>query len=64
MPQPPGSCVEVSVSKHAGTWDCNVCGAFGTGGTDGFTRHYMRLHYSTTELQGRDSTPHDYGNNA
>ena len=52
------------MSKHAGTWDCNVCGAFGTGGTDGFTRHYMRLHYSTTELQGRDSTPHDYGNNA
>jgi hypothetical protein len=28
-----------------GLWLCKVCGFYGTGGSNGFERHYEREHY-------------------
>lgn len=53
---------------NRGLWACKICGTNGTGGVKGWERHYFTQHYVeqlwTADLQGRESSPHAYGNNA
>ena len=48
-----------------GMWRCKVCDAFGTGGVNGWERHYFTNHYVeqvwSADLQGRESSPRYYG---
>ena len=48
-----------------GMWRCRICDAYGTGGVNGWERHYFTNHYVeqiwTADLQGRESSPRYYG---
>lgn len=50
---------------NRGMWRCKQCDAYGTGGVNGFERHYFTNHYIeqiwTADLQGRESSPRYYG---
>jgi hypothetical protein len=35
--------------RNRGTWDCTLCTAFGTGGLNGWHRHYMHEHYEAAK---------------
>jgi len=54
--------------NNRGMWRCKECDAYGTGGVNGFERHYFTQHYVeklwSADLGGRESSPHAYGNNA
>jgi hypothetical protein len=36
------------VGVNTGIWTCNVCTSYGTGGTNGFSRHYLAHHYEVS----------------
>lgn len=36
---------EARLLKKQGVWQCKECPAFGSGGVEGWSRHYMREHY-------------------
>lgn len=35
--------------RDRGTWDCTLCTAFGTGGVNGWHRHYIAEHYEAAK---------------
>ena len=44
-----GKTKDAPPSRNRGTWDCTLCSAFGTGGLNGWHRHYMHEHYRDAE---------------
>ena len=45
---------------NRGMWRCKQCDAYGTGGVNGFERHYFTNHYAPG-LMEHESSPRTYG---